>query len=84
MWLAVHFVRANGLTQKTFEEMQLSNFTDGLEAMLRESNSKGENFFHEVTRSGSFSLIERFLPFIKSTDCFYANYIISSYVWKKL
>lgn len=46
--------------------MELSNFTTGLEELLAESNSEGENFFHEVARCGSFSLIARFMPFKRS------------------
>lgn len=53
---------------KIVEEMKLSNFADELKVILTERNSEGENFFHEVSRSGSFSLIERFAPFIRGFD----------------
>nr|ACE75353.1 viral ankyrin [Glyptapanteles indiensis] len=45
--------------------MELSNFIICLEEVLAQRNSKGENFFHEAARSGSFSLITRFVPFIR-------------------
>ncbi|KAG8040270.1 hypothetical protein G9C98_000841 [Cotesia typhae] len=47
--------------------MELSNFITGLEKVLVERNSEGENFFHEVARCGSFSFIARFMPFIRKS-----------------
>ncbi|KAL5948473.1 viral ankyrin V1, partial [Microplitis demolitor] len=50
-------------------EMELLSWlTNGLKEILLEQNSEGENFFHEVARSGSFSLLSRFAPYVRGFD----------------
>ncbi|XP_057335465.1 uncharacterized protein LOC130674214 [Microplitis mediator] len=46
----------------------LSWLTNGLKEILLEQNSEGEDFFHETARSGSFSILSRFTPYVRGFD----------------